>query len=53
MKDFGSEKAARDFLSFLQLESGRQEDEVVNGQTFRQFADITRSSCENYWAKCL
>lgn len=53
MKDFGLEQVAKDFLEFLQKESERLEDEVVSDQPFRQFAGVTRSSCQNYWAKCL
>ena len=53
MKDFGLESVAKNFLDFLKTESSKRKDEVIDRQTFRQFADITRSSCENYWAKCL
>ena len=53
MKNFGLEKPARDFLEFLKMESNELEDRIISGQTFRQFADVTRSSCKNYWTKCL
>ena len=53
MKDFGLENVAKDFLGFLKSESSKHEDEIINDQTFRQFADVTRSSCENYWIHCL
>ena len=53
MKDFGLEKVAKDFLEFLKMESAKQEDEVTSDQTFKQFADVTKSSCQNHWTKCL
>ena len=53
MKNFGLESVAKNFLDFLKTESTRQEDKVVGRQTFRQFADITKASCKNYWTKCL
>lgn len=53
MKDFGLEKVAKDFLEFLKIESDRLENEVTSSQLFGQFADVTRNSCQNYWAKCV
>ena len=53
MKDFGLEKVACDFLEFLKDESNRQSDEIIQNQVFRQFTDITRKSCKDFWSSCL
>ncbi len=53
MKNLGLEKTALDFLKFLKIESNRKHDESTRNQVFRQFADITRKSCKDYWVKCI